>query len=165
MRSLHRALVAVAFALTALLSSAHPAVAAPAKTTIFLKIAGIQGDSTDPKHQGEIEIDSYSFGVSNNGGGTGGGGGGTGKAVFQDLLVTKRADSASPKLFQACAEGLHFATAVLTVEKARRAPMPFLVVTLENVMISSFQTGDDNGGDSPFESVSLNFTKITYVKN
>ncbi|NUR47986.1 MAG: type VI secretion system tube protein Hcp [Hamadaea sp.] len=165
MRSLQRVLAAVAVTVAAVVATAHPAAAAPAKTTIFLKIAGIPGDSTDPKHSGEIELESFSFGVTNNGSGGGGAGGGSGKAVFGDLMVTKRADSASPKLFLAAANGTHLATAVLTVEKSRRAPMPYLTITLEEVLVSSFQTGDDNGGDTPYESIAFNYGKLTYVKN
>ena len=33
----------------------------------FLKIEGIEGESTDKTHPGEIEIESFSWGVANTG--------------------------------------------------------------------------------------------------
>ena len=39
----------------------------------FLKIDGIPGESTAEKHKGEIEIESFSWGVSNSGSATHGG--------------------------------------------------------------------------------------------
>ena len=51
----------------------------------FLKIEGIEGESTDKTHPGEIEIESFSWGVSNTGQRGSGGGGGAGKAVIQDF--------------------------------------------------------------------------------
>ena len=38
-----------------------------ATTDFFLKLEGIKGESTDKKHKGEIEIESYSLGLSNTG--------------------------------------------------------------------------------------------------
>src|SRR3546814_19153712 len=62
-----------------------------------LKIDGIEGESLDEKHKGEIEIDSFSWGVTNMGGGGRGGGGGTGQAEFSDINFSKQADTSSPK--------------------------------------------------------------------
>ena len=44
---------------------------------IFAKIGDIKGESADSKHKGEIDILSFSWGVTNSGtiGGGGGGGG------------------------------------------------------------------------------------------
>ena len=38
-----------------------------AKTDFFLKLDGIKGESTDAKHKGEIEIESFSLGLTNTG--------------------------------------------------------------------------------------------------
>ena len=52
---------------------------------IFAKIGDIKGESADSKHKGEIDILSFSWGVTNSGTIGGGGGGGAGKATFHDL--------------------------------------------------------------------------------
>ena len=53
---------------------------------MFLKISGIDGESTDHKHKDEIEVFSWSWGVSQTGS-TGGGGGGAGKAVPGQFIL------------------------------------------------------------------------------
>ena len=58
----------------------------------FLKIEGIEGESTDKTHPGEIEIGSYSWGVEQPGS-VGGGGGGTGRVVAQDFHFTTKLNS------------------------------------------------------------------------
>ena len=52
---------------------------------IFAKLGDIKGESLDSKHKDEIEVLSYSWGVTNAGSMAHGGGGGEGKATFQDL--------------------------------------------------------------------------------
>lgn len=158
MRSLHRILAAAALAIAAIGVTAAPAAAAP-RPTVFLKLDGIPGTSTDAKHSGEIEIMSYSFGASNSGSTTPGGGGGTGKVTFSDLHVTKHVDVASPKLFTAVAQGKHIPTATLTVERARRGLPSYYVVVMKDVLVSSYQTGG-NSGDAPTEEVSFSAATI-----
>ena len=51
----------------------------------FLKIEGVDGESTDDKHKGEIELESWSFGGTNPGSFSSGGGGGTGKVALSDF--------------------------------------------------------------------------------
>ena len=46
----------------------------------------IEGESTDKNHPNEIEVDSFSWGVSNTGS-AGGSGGGGGKAALQDGTI------------------------------------------------------------------------------
>ena len=84
---------------------------------IFAKIGDIKGESFDDKHKGEIEVLSYSWGVSNSGS-IGGGGGGAGKATFNDLSFTHSIDKASPLLLKACATGQHLKEATITHRKA-----------------------------------------------
>ena len=81
----------------------------------FLKLDGIAGESTDVAHKGEIDIDSWSWGVSNTRLDVGGGGGGgAGKASFQDFHFVSRISKASPALFLACASGSHIKEALLS---------------------------------------------------
>ena len=47
----------------------------------FLKIDGVDGESTDDKHKGEIDILSWSWGVQQSGTMAHGGGGGEGKLL------------------------------------------------------------------------------------
>ena len=84
----------------------------------LLELEGIKGESLDEKHKDKIEIDSFSWGVSNDGNMGRGGGGGTGKANFQDVHFTKQTDKSSALLVKSAASGDHIKKAVLTARKA-----------------------------------------------
>jgi len=51
----------------------------------FLKIEGIEGDSQQKGHPGEIEVASFSWGETSSGDPARGGGAGTGKVQMQDF--------------------------------------------------------------------------------
>src|SRR5205823_347944 len=68
-----------------------------AQVDYFLKLKGIDGESTDATHKGQIDIKSWSIGVTNRGSHETGGGGGTGKASFQDIHFVAPMSKASPK--------------------------------------------------------------------
>ena len=126
----------------------------------FLKIDGIQGESTDVHHQGEIDVLSWSWGVSRPDGGGGGGGGGAGKAAFQDFHVLTRISAASPLLLLACATGKHIATAVLSgVRAGASATTPFLTYRLSDVTVGSVDHSDGEM-DAPAEQFSLTYMKV-----
>jgi type VI secretion system secreted protein Hcp len=126
----------------------------------FLKVDGIPGESRDAKHKGEIELESFSWGETSSVSQPTGAGGGAGKVEFQPLTVGMRLNKASPLLFLACAEGQHIKEAVLTVRRGGKAKQEFLVYTLEDVVVSSYQTGGTSGA-VPVDSVSLVFARIT----
>ena len=107
----------------------------------FLKIDGIQGESLDAKHKGEIQLESFSWGETRAGTMAAGGGGGTGKVHVQDLHVAKKLDKASPLLFLACATGQHLKEAILTARKAGKGQLEFLVFKFRDLLVSSYQTG------------------------
>lgn len=132
-----------------------------AAVDFFLKLDGIDGESTDDKHKGEIDIESFSWGVSQMGAHGSGGGGGAGKAVFQDVHFTTKVGKASPKLMLACATGQHIKKATLTVRKAGGTQEEYYKVTLSDLLVSSYQSGGHSGGDViPTDQFSLNFSKI-----
>ncbi len=128
---------------------------------MFLKIDGIEGESADSTHKGEMQIQSYSFGASNAGSSSLGGGAGSGKVSMQDFHFVIDYGKHSPKLMEACATGAHIAKATLTCRKAGGDKMEFLKITFSDVLISSYQTGGSGGGgDLPMDQCSFNFTKI-----
>lgn len=129
----------------------------------FLKIEGADGESTDEKHAGEIQLESWSFGGSNSATFDSGGGGGSGKVRMQDFNFTKKTDKASSKLLVACATGEHLKKAALTCRKAGTEQQEFLIIEFEPVLITSYQTGGSAGGDAaPIETLSMAYGKITY---
>jgi type VI secretion system secreted protein Hcp len=127
----------------------------------FLKIDGIQGESLDSKHKGEIQLESFSWGETNLGTAPSGGGGGAGKVQMQDLHFVMQINKASPKLMLACASGKHIKQAVLTARKAGKTQQEFLVFKFTDVLVSSYQTGGSQHAEVlPMDQVSFNFARI-----
>ncbi len=128
----------------------------------LLELDGIKGESQDSKHKGTIEIESFSWGLSQSGSASRGAGGGAGKAVFQDIHFSTRLRSASPQLFLSCATGQHIKKAVLFVRKAGGDQQEYYKVTLEDILVSSYQQQGTSGGEdtAPTDAFSLNFAKI-----
>lgn len=129
----------------------------------FLKIEGVKGESTDDKHKGEIDVESWSWGETNSGTHATGGGGGAGKVSMQDFHFTKKIDKSSPELMLACATGKALTKAVLTCRKAGGKQEEFFKVTLSDLLVSSYQTGGSAHGDVvPTDQISLNFSKVEF---
>jgi len=126
---------------------------------IFAKLGDIKGESLDDKHKDEIEILSYSWGVTNAGSMGYGSGGGEGKAQFHDLSFTHKIDKASPVLMQYCATGVHLKEATITHRKAGKGQQEFLVIKLNDVIVTGVTHGG-NGGEGSSENVSIAFAKV-----
>jgi type VI secretion system secreted protein Hcp len=133
-----------------------------AQSDMFLKLDGIEGESQDDKHKGEIQINGYNLGAANAGSAGANLGSSVGKARIQDISFSKYVDKSSPNLFINCCSGKPISTAVFTVRKAGEKPQEYMTITLTEVFVSSFShIGSDNGG-LPSESISLNFSKIKF---
>lgn len=129
----------------------------------FLKIDGVPGESTDEKHKGEIDVQSWSWGETNAGDAAQRGGMGAGKVAMQDFHFVMNVNKASPKLMEKCATGEHIGKAVLVCRKAGGGQQEFLTVTLSDFMVSSYQSGGSGHSEIvPTDQISLNFSKIEF---
>jgi type VI secretion system secreted protein Hcp len=128
----------------------------------FLKLDGIEGESTDNKHAKEIDVEAWSWGESQTGSSVpGGGGGGAGKVSMQDFSFVMKFNKASPKLMLACATGKHIKSARLAVRRAGQGQQDYLTFTFLDVLVSSYQTGGaEASGLTPVDQVSLRYAKI-----
>lgn len=132
--------------------------------SIFLKFEGIDGDATEDGHKKWIGVDSVQFGV--------------GRAIstpvgdaarrecskpsISEVVFTKSMDAASLKLWESS----------LIENKGKKVEIHFTRTgdagkldvyaqyELTNALISGYSVS--SGGDSPTESISLNFTKVMY---
>ncbi len=128
-------------------------------TDIFAKIGDIKGESVDAKHKDEIEVLSFSWGVTNSGSAGSGSGSGAGRATFQDLSIVHGIDKATPALLKACATGLHIKDATITHRKAGKGQQEYLIIRLNDVTITAVSHA--GAEDQPYaESVSLKFAKV-----
>ena len=129
---------------------------------MFLELKGIDGESQDDtfSKKNAIDVLAWSWGMSQSGTTHMGSGGGSGKVSVQDLSVTKYVDKASPNLLLFCSNGEHIPEAKLTVRKAGKTPLEYIVITMTEVIISSVSTGGSGGQDRLTENISLNFEKV-----
>ena len=127
---------------------------------IFAKIGDIKGESLDSKHKDEVEVLSWSWGVQQSGTMAHGGGGGEGKASFNDFNFTHHVDKASPVLLKACATGEHIKEATFTARKAGKAQHVFMVIKLNDVIITSVQPGGAGDGAPHTEAVAVQCAKV-----
>jgi len=129
----------------------------------LLEIDGIKGESQDSKHEGTIEISSFSWGASNAGSMASGSGGGAGKVSYQDIHFTTTVNKSSPLLALHCSNGQHIKKATLFVRKAGKDQHDYYVIKMEDLLVSSFQSGGSEGSSSlPTDQFSLNFPKIKF---
>jgi type VI secretion system secreted protein Hcp len=129
-------------------------------TDIFAKIGDIKGESLDDKHKGEVDVLSWSWGVQQSGSMAHGGGGGEGKASFNDFNFTHHVDKASPVLLKACATGEHIKEATITVRKAGKGQQEFLIIKMNDVLITSVNPSGSGDGAATAESVAMQFSKV-----
>ena len=132
-----------------------------AQVDYFLKLDGVEGESAVDKFQGQIDVESWSWGESNHGTSGYGGGGGAGKVSMQDFHFVMRMSKATPKLMEMCATGKHIAAGLLTCRKAGGTQVDFLKIKFTDLLVTSYQTGGSSHGEIvPTDQVSLNFSKI-----
>ena len=124
---------------------------------IFAKLGDIKGESLDNKHKGEIELLSWSWGVTHPAKSTGSGAA-SGKATFHDLSFTHKIDKASPSLMKSCATGQHLKEATITHRKAGKGQQEYLVIKMNDVLITA--VAEDDSKESGLETVSMVFAKV-----
>ena len=121
---------------------------APAARDFFLKLDGIPGESADDRHRDEIEVLSYSWGVTATDGA---------RAKFEDFSFKKRVDRASAQLFVSAASGQAIRSALFTVRKAGQNPTDHLTYCMTDLRVTAVSTAASTIDDAPTEQVSLSF--------
>jgi len=127
---------------------------------MFLKIDGI--DAQSEREGGGIPVLAYSHGLSMDTSKiakSAKGGLSAGKVNFQDFNFTLFSGPWSPQIMLACASGKVIPKVVLEVYRPEQEHK-FLVIELQNVLISSYSTGASGGEDRPVENVSMTFLKV-----
>lgn len=130
----------------------------------FLKIEGIEGESTDDKHPKWIEVLSFNYGVSQRASGSASTAGGASaeRANFTDFSVVKALDIASAGIFKACSSGVHIKNITLELCRAGGDKVKYMEYKLTNAIISSSRVGGSShsGETLPLEELSFNYGKI-----
>ena len=125
-----------------------------------LKLGSLSGESAVKGFEGQIQISSLSFGVTNTGTTHQATGGGAGKSNVSDITFTHHVDSASPNLYLSCCNGAHFDKATFTLRKSGGDALVYLTVDLTDMIVSSVFYSGGAGEELITETVSVNFTSI-----
>jgi len=116
---------------------------------MFLKVQGVTGEAGDTEHKGEIEVVSWSWGMS---------AADAGVPRIAELNVVKRVDHASATLMTFLRTRKVVNQAQLTVRKAGKVPLEYFKIELENVRVTTLKTESENA--ELVEHVSLGFSKV-----
>jgi len=153
-------LAASAFTTTTILSRVKEKIMIDA----FLKIEGVDGESTDTAHAGWIELQSFSWGISQavSGSVSSQGSLSASRADFQNFSASKYLDKASSILAQDCASGKHYTKATVQLHRAGESKELFQEYIFTDVMLTNYSIGGSNGSDIPAESLALTYGKVEW---
>ncbi|MEO5651734.1 MAG: type VI secretion system tube protein Hcp [Marmoricola sp.] len=135
-------------------SAAAVSVPSSPNHDFFLRLGSIQGDSSDKDHRGQIDILDWSVGVDNNPP-AGGSGRRRSRPVPRPFTAIARSSIASPKLFEAAAQGQTFRDAEFFAVSRGERPQAYLTITLTNVMITSYAMAPDDTNATPTDVFEL----------
>ena len=132
---------------------------------IHIKIDTIGGQSQIKGFEGQIQVQSFSWNMSQTTSFGSSSGGGAGRVNMGDLTFVHSVDKGTPKLMVACCTGAHLKDAILVCRKAGGdSAVDFMKITLTDVIVSSVSPSGSNDSDTPSEAVSLSFAeyKVEY---
>lgn len=132
---------------------------------MYLKLDSYQGEASAEKYKDQIEVLSWTWGLTQSGSAHHGSGTGTAGVTVGDVSIVKFVDKATPNLVKLCCSGLFFKEATLTVCKAGTEPVPYLQLVLQEGLVSSVNSGGIGPEERLIETVSFNFKifKLTYT--
>ena len=136
-------------AAAALAAGVLSAPSASAAVDMFLKVPNIPGESLDDRHANEIDVLSWSWGLT---------GQKTAGACVGDIKVVKFIDAASSGFMIALTVGQNLGEVVLTARKAGKGQQEFLIVKMQDVTVSAVTTALATDTAIPTENVSLSFS-------
>jgi type VI secretion system secreted protein Hcp len=133
-----------------------------------MKFEGVDGSVTAHGHEKWVELTSCQLGVNRHVTNP------TGRGVnreasapsVHEISISKAMDCASVGLFKASLWGEGKKVKIDFCKTDKDKVEPFLQIELENTLVSSYSCSGHGGGDGvhgrPHESLSMNFTKISY---
>lgn len=130
---------------------------------IYMKYGAIKGQCKTTGFVDQVTCESFQFGIGRGIGSAGSGGNREASAPsVSEIVISKIQDKASTNFFQESlfGEGQAVLFSFTKTGAASDAPQTYLTIALENALVSGFSIS--SGGDQPSESISINFTKITW---
>src|SRR2546421_8881411 len=102
----------------------------------YMKIEGIPGESAAKGFENQIEILSFSHGITHPGSRSRSTAGGLseGVATHGEFSIVKQLDKASPLLARQCSDGTHIKEGLITLVRSGGDKMPFMEYKLTDAM-------------------------------
>lgn len=133
-----------------------------AALTGYLKIGDIPGESQRADHEEEIDVHGIEWKIESDSSSVDGGRT-RARAKVGPLKVRKFIDKSSPYLALAAMNGRVLPEATLAVRKdSGEAHLDYLVITMSNVRVTSYEVQSKDALDTPVEEVGFTFETINY---
>jgi len=133
----------------------------------FLKIEGIDGESTDDKHDKWIELLSFGHTLDQPGADrmSSGGGASRERVNHGPFGVRKQMDAATPKIMDHLCRGAHIKKITIELCRAGGAKERYMEIVFESCMFTSVNSHGDGTGESalPEEELAWTYGKITWT--
>ena len=129
---------------------------------VYMKFGSVKGSVTTDKYKDWIELDSFSFSTTRNVGTAARGAmhRESSEPTIGEIHVTKKVDTATPKLFMDAVSGhLDNKVTIKMTTTDKGGVTDFLTYELAEAGVSSYSI--QSHGDHPSESLTLNFTKVS----
>jgi type VI secretion system secreted protein Hcp len=138
-------------------------------TNLFIKFAGIDGESTVASYEGWSAILSVNWGLTMEAPPHSGGGGVGGPPVFEDLIWNQVIDKSFPKLFDRAAKGMQTDTVLVDFTKpggpSSKPDLTYFQMEFREVVLTTLDLSGKSGEETTFTgSFAYNFIKMTYTE-
>ena len=134
---------------------------------MFIKFDGVDGEAKGKSYEGWCNALSFSQGQSLPDGGVVGPTRQRGNVVFEDIVVVKELDKASPKLAEAVCQGKVFPKVEIHLTRSYAGLVTYYAYELKNVLIVGYRIGGSGYSEHvPTEKITLSFEEIkaTYTE-
>jgi type VI secretion system secreted protein Hcp len=132
-----------------------------ARTNIYLKLDGVNGESVDENHQGWIELESFKWNVKNDASFATGQGGQATQGHVDKISIDKICDLSSVTLFKNCTTGKHIKNGRIECLKLDgESRVTYLSVDLTDIMVAKVDWSGSGAEAVLHESVELEFAEF-----
>lgn len=141
-------------------------IAASTKTECYINIKGVRGNATEKSHKDWVVVRNFSHGIRgmppSSSLATTKPARTYGKAMAGEFTIIKAIDLASPSLSQMCLRSMRIPQVKLEQRWVMADKTVYMIVVLQNVLVSSVQPSGSSGEPAPTEEVTFNYGSIEW---
>jgi type VI secretion system secreted protein Hcp len=89
-----------------------------------------------------------------------GGGGATGRAQHKPVIIRKLSGASSLSFYEALVRGEHLRKVTIAAKKKGKGKQEYLVITLQDVLVTSYNTSGGDGDKPTVETIALDASSI-----